>query len=153
MKQEEKGLADEERVGWHHRLSGHEFEQTSGDGEGQGSLACYNPWGCKELDTTEQLNNDSIKLIGVSSAFLSYVFLVGLCFWMSALKIPLSLQLEADIWIVWILCHCFNSDSKYFYPHLSSLLYKMWSLLPSHTSYNTHLEALHKNNTKLPMEC
>ena len=39
------------------RLSGHEFEQTPGDGEGQGSLVCYSPWGCKESDTTEQLNN------------------------------------------------------------------------------------------------
>ena len=42
-------------VGWHHRLNGHEFEQTPGDGEGQGSLACCSPWGRKELDTTEQL--------------------------------------------------------------------------------------------------
>ena len=41
-------------VGWHHRLNGHEFEQTPGDGEGQGSLAHCSP--CKELDTTEQLN-------------------------------------------------------------------------------------------------
>ena len=43
--------------GWHHQLNGHEFEQTPGDGEGQGSLMCCSPWGCKELDTTEQLNN------------------------------------------------------------------------------------------------
>ena len=46
-------------VGWHHQLSEHEFEQTPGDSEGQGSLACYSPWGCKELDTTEQLNNNN----------------------------------------------------------------------------------------------
>ena len=44
-------------VGLHHRLNGHEFEQTLGDSEGQGSLACCSPWGCKELDMTEQLNN------------------------------------------------------------------------------------------------
>ena len=44
-------------AGWHHRLNGHEFEQTPGDGEGQGSLACRSLWGCKESDTTEQLNN------------------------------------------------------------------------------------------------
>ena len=37
-------------VGWHHQLNGHEFEQTPGDSEGQGSLACCNPWGHKELD-------------------------------------------------------------------------------------------------------
>ena len=47
-------------VGWHHRLNGHEFEQTPGDGEGQGSLACCSPWGCKESDTTERLNNNSL---------------------------------------------------------------------------------------------
>ena len=45
-------------VGWHHRLYGHEFEQTPGDGEGQGSLMCCSPWGCKESDTTEWLNNN-----------------------------------------------------------------------------------------------
>ena len=44
-------------AGWHHRLNGHEFEQALGDGEGQGSLACYSPWGRKESDTTEQLND------------------------------------------------------------------------------------------------
>ena len=40
-------------VGWHHRLNGHEFEQAPGDDKGQGSLACCNPWGRKELDITE----------------------------------------------------------------------------------------------------
>ena len=44
-------------VGWHHWLNGHEFEQTLWDDDGQGSLACYSPWGLKELDTTEWLNN------------------------------------------------------------------------------------------------
>ena len=43
-------------VGWHHRLNGHEFEQTPGGGDGQGGLLCYRTWGRKELDTTEQLN-------------------------------------------------------------------------------------------------
>ena len=43
-------------VGWHHRLNGHEFSKTPGDGEGQGSLACCNPRGHKESDTTERLN-------------------------------------------------------------------------------------------------
>ena len=45
-------MTEDEVVGWHHRLNGHEFEQTLGDG-GQGSLACCSPWGRKELDTTE----------------------------------------------------------------------------------------------------
>ena len=43
-------------VGWHHRLNGYEFEQALEDGDGQGSLVCCSPWGCKESDTTEQLN-------------------------------------------------------------------------------------------------
>ena len=42
-------------VGWHHGLSGHEFEQAPGGGDGQGGLACYGPWGRKESDTTERL--------------------------------------------------------------------------------------------------
>ena len=46
-------------VGWYQHLNGHEFEQASGDGEGQGSLECCGPWGCKESDTTEQLNNSN----------------------------------------------------------------------------------------------
>ena len=48
-------------VGWHHRLNGHEFEQALGAGEGQGSLTCCSPWGCKESDTTEQLNTCILK--------------------------------------------------------------------------------------------
>ena len=44
----EKGATEDEMVGWHHQLNGHEFEQAPGDGEGQGSMACYNPWGPKE---------------------------------------------------------------------------------------------------------
>ena len=44
-------------VGWHHQLNGHEFEQALGDGDGQGSLECCSPWGCKLSDTTERLNN------------------------------------------------------------------------------------------------
>ena len=45
-------------VGWHHQFNGHEFEQAPEDGEGQGSLGSCSPWGRKELDTTEQLNNN-----------------------------------------------------------------------------------------------
>ena len=55
-RQEEKGTTEDEMVGWHHWLNWHEFQQAPGVGDGQGSLACCSPWGCKELDTTEQLN-------------------------------------------------------------------------------------------------
>ena len=57
-------------VGWHHPLDGHEFEQALEDGEGQGSLVCCSPWGCKELDMTEQLNNNSNKLNTLTGEFL-----------------------------------------------------------------------------------
>ena len=50
--QEEKGATGDEMVGWHHCLNGHEFEQTPGDSDGQGSLACCSSWGHKESDTT-----------------------------------------------------------------------------------------------------
>ena len=42
----------DEMIGWHHQLNGHEFDQTLGDSERQGSLGCYSPWDCKELDIT-----------------------------------------------------------------------------------------------------
>ena len=45
-----RGLTEDEMVGWHHQLNGHELEQALGDGEGQESLACSSPWGCKESD-------------------------------------------------------------------------------------------------------
>ena len=54
--QEEKGMTEDEMVWWHHRFDGHEFKQVPGVGDGQGNLACCSPWGCKESDTTEQLN-------------------------------------------------------------------------------------------------
>ena len=61
LRQEEKGTTDDEMVGWHHRLNGHEFEQAAGVGDGQGSLMCCSPRGCKELDTTEQLNWTEVR--------------------------------------------------------------------------------------------
>ena len=51
-----EGVTEDEMVGWHHQLNGHEFEQTLGDSEGQGSLVSCSPWGHKELDTTEHLH-------------------------------------------------------------------------------------------------
>ena len=53
---EEKGTTEDEMVGWHHQLNGHGFERALGVGDGQGSLVCCSPWGCKELDMTQRLN-------------------------------------------------------------------------------------------------
>ena len=58
-RQEEKGMTEDDMVGWHHSFNGHEFEQAPGVGEGQESLTCCSPWGWKESDTTEQLNNSN----------------------------------------------------------------------------------------------
>ena len=63
-------MTEDEMVGWHHRLNGHEFEKTLGDSEGQGSLACSSPWCGKELDTTEQLNNSNNTIAGPPSSGL-----------------------------------------------------------------------------------
>ena len=51
-------MTEDEMVGWHHRLDGHEFEETPGVGDGQDGLACCSPWGRKESDMTERLNNE-----------------------------------------------------------------------------------------------
>ena len=56
-------------VGWHHQLDGRESEQTLGDGEGQGSLGCCSPWGRKESDMTERLNNN--KAFDIQSFYKS----------------------------------------------------------------------------------
>ena len=68
---EEKGMTEDEMVGWHHRLDGHEFEQALGVGDGQGSLACCHPWGLKESDTIEWLNWTEVSS-GRGSPFLLY---------------------------------------------------------------------------------
>ena len=99
---EEKGTAEDEMVGWHHQLNRHEFEQALGDGEGQGNLVCCSPWGHKESDTTERLNDRAseqqppplpnflrhwfplrwFKLLFVSRYSVSFKFLL------SSLKVP-----------------------------------------------------------------
>ena len=71
---EEKGTTEDEMIGWHHRLSGHEFEENPGVGNGQGRLVCCSPWGCKESDMTEQLNwTDSLPRLPLFSSFLHYL--------------------------------------------------------------------------------
>ena len=57
---EETGATEDEMVGWHHRLNGHEFEQAPGVGDGQGGLACRSPWGRRESDTTERIKNKTV---------------------------------------------------------------------------------------------
>ena len=62
-----KRTTEDKMVGCHHRLNSHEFEQAPGDDEGQGGLACCSAWGCKELDTTGWLNNNSMQYVNCGS--------------------------------------------------------------------------------------
>ena len=67
-------MSENEMVGWHHQLNGHEFEQALGVGEGQGSLACCSPWGRRESDMTEQLNWTKLScLLEVKDLIIIYV--------------------------------------------------------------------------------
>ena len=77
-------MAEDEMVEWHHLLSGHGFEQTPGNSEGQGSLAYCSPWDHKDSDTSEQLNNnnlmgllwgssETIKLLRIKSMILPFL--------------------------------------------------------------------------------
>ena len=130
--QEEKGTTEDKMVGWHLQFSGHEFEQTVGYSEGQGSLACCSPWGRKELDMTEQLNSNhtptTIKLkknpILTSSSGDSYFMLTGNVVWT----------------ITWVSCFIFSSfclwtllDSIIFWvvliPHAPLMLYAILFIL------------------------
>ena len=87
---QEKGTTEDEMVGWHHWLDGHEFEQALRVGDGQGSLLCCSPWGHKESDTTEQLNwtesmNDTMTPVrhcpASTSTIFKFFFLIHFIFW------------------------------------------------------------------------
>ena len=66
---EAEKMTEDEIVGWHHQLNGHEFEQAPGDSEGQGCLACCSPWSRKESDTTERLSNNNKNYYTLSLIF------------------------------------------------------------------------------------
>ena len=80
---QEKGTTEGEMAGWHHWLDGHEFEWTTGVGDGQGGLVCCNSWGCKESDRTERLNwtelNDLLFFQVVSYLLGYYTLTIMLC--------------------------------------------------------------------------
>ena len=74
-RQEEKGMTLDEMVGWHHRVNGHQFGQASGDSYGQGSLACCSPWGHKESNTIEWLNNNKCFWYSLNRRTLTCIFI------------------------------------------------------------------------------
>ena len=79
--QEEIGTTEDEMAGWHHWLNGHESEWTLGVGDGQGDLACYDSWGRKESDTTEQLNWTELMIpLAFTLLFWVRVYTPFLCF-------------------------------------------------------------------------
>ena len=81
--QEENGTTEDEMAGWHHGLGGRESEWTPGVGDGQGSLACCDSWGCKESDMTEWLNWTELIMSDVE-----HLFMYLLAIYMSSLEKP-----------------------------------------------------------------
>ena len=86
---EEKGTTEDEMVGWHHLLNGHEFGWTPGVGDGQGGLACCSSWGRKESDTTERLNWTELIGSGVGMEKCVCVCVLG---WVVMMEVLLSLR-------------------------------------------------------------
>ena len=77
--QEEKWTTEDEMVGWHYGLDGHEFEQALGVGDGQGGLVCCGSLGCKESDTTEQLNWTDLSIIYLFNLIVHFLYLTFVC--------------------------------------------------------------------------
>ena len=98
-RREEKGTTEDEMVGWHHQLDGHEFEETPRVGDGQGGLACCSPWGHKESDTTEQLNWAEVRLHLLTARSLSSWPPTGSPFLMLHWKNSLSSSLTCKVQI------------------------------------------------------
>ena len=91
-RQEEKGTTEDEMVGWHHWLDGHGFGWTLGAGDGLGGLECCSPWGRKESDTTERLNDNNLKsLFPCTHTHASYRFCFsGEWWWIQPLATPIT---------------------------------------------------------------
>ena len=69
-------MTEDEMIGWHHGLDGHEFEQAPGVGDGQGGLVCCSPWGHKELDMTDQLKWTEMKRILTIGAIINRIYVL-----------------------------------------------------------------------------
>ena len=93
-------------VGWHHQFKGHEFEQTPGDGKGQGSLACCSPWGHRESDTTEHLNN-SVNYIYHAIHYITRTYVTAGS--LSSLTTFIQSSPVPSVSLVYVLCKCFSA--------------------------------------------
>ena len=119
-RQEGKGMTEDETVGWHHWLSGHEFEQAPGDGDGQGGLTCCSPWGRKESDTTERLNKLTNFYYFVSNSPVSFLLDLREAIPWAGLYHHLSIERWAWIMTLWLLC-----SEKAVTPHSSTLAWRI----------------------------
>ena len=123
LRQEEKGATEDEMVGWHHWLDGHEFEQAPGVDDGWGSLICCNPWGPKKMDTTEWLNwlmgpNDMILVFcmlswkpGVSLSSFTFIKMLLSSSSLSAIRVISSAYLRLLIFLLTTLISAYDSIS------------------------------------------
>ena len=104
--EEEKGSTEDEMVGWHLQLDGHEFQQTLGDSEGKGSLVWCSSWGCKELDMTEQLKwTETLQTMNFQNIeFLRHIFIRG--------KIPVHWVDSLFMILVFIISKAFQLITK-----------------------------------------
>ena len=123
LKVGEKGTTEDEMGGWHHWLSGHEFEQALGVGDGQGGLACCSPWGHKESDTTERLNWTELNWSNYTST-VGYIF-----FSLNCLYVFVETQLITFGGCILIHCIPFHwSICLYWYQYHTSQFLELSSL-------------------------
>ena len=118
---EEKGMTEDEIVGWHSQLDGHldghDFEQALGDGDGQGSLVCCNPWAHREPDMTEQLNWTELNCVPIMNSSVWWVLLYNLCSWEPSSIIKVinpcimmkTLKTDKNIWLYICVFYLFSS--------------------------------------------
>ena len=86
---EEKGMTEDEVVGWHHWLNGHEFEQAPGVGDGQGCLACWSPWGHKKSDMPEQLNWTELRIKEMGRE--DVIVIIGCSLWILLMNVRIQI--------------------------------------------------------------
>ena len=142
--QKEKRVTENEMVEWHHWLNGHEFEQTPGDGEGQRGLACCSPWGHKEPDTTEQLNNNNPSDLGMVSGLcsLSLPRRASVCLDSSFLHSSKKIIYSHKTGILTVLAWWFFSLLRP--SDLHCLLFEVWTQLPHIEDSDVHPMAVYR---------
>ena len=152
-----KGTTEDEMVGWHHRLDGHEFEWAPGVGDGQGSLACCSPWGRKKSDMTEWLNwlTELIVSLMETSWLLDHIFISQWVVsepksinWKSSLKTPYESECLFKAKPSWDRT-CPFMYSGYYWSVTYSLYRMVWSFWASFCSAFSLSENIHLQGYQL----